>query len=80
MARIAVESTLTDVKQALSEMGHEVVDLRTEQDASNCDCCVVSGQDNNVMGIQTTTIAGPVINADGQNANQICDMVDQKLS
>ncbi|NAP00699.1 hypothetical protein FRY77_32495, partial [Halomonas sp. MG34] len=27
MARIGVESTLSDVKAALMEMGHEVVDL-----------------------------------------------------
>ncbi|MFD1038710.1 YkuS family protein [Virgibacillus byunsanensis] len=80
MARIGVEGSLTDVKEALMEMGHEVVDLRSEEDAAYCDCCVLSGQDKDVMGMSTTSIAGPVINAHGSNAEDICQMVDQKLS
>ena len=51
MARIGVENSLTDVQQALQQQGHEVVTLNSEQDAQGCDCCVVTGQDSNVMGI-----------------------------
>ncbi|WP_010649590.1 YkuS family protein [Oceanobacillus massiliensis] len=80
MARIGVEDTLTDVKTALMEMGHEIIDLRTEKDAGHCDCCVISGQDKDVMGMQSTSIGGPVINAQGQNAEDVCQMVNQKLS
>ncbi|MGJ9458587.1 YkuS family protein [Oceanobacillus sp. CF4.6] len=80
MARIGVEGTLTDVKTALMEMGHEIIDLRTENDAANCDCCVISGQDKDVMGMQSTSIEGPVINAQGQNAEEVCQMVNAKLS
>lgn len=79
MARIGVEETLTDVKQALKENGHQIVDLFSEEDVSGCDCCVISGQDKNVMGMSTATIAGPVINADGYNAEDVCKMVEQKL-
>ena len=53
MARIGVEETLSDVKNALMEMGHEIIELRTENDAKQCDCCVITGLDNNVMGIET---------------------------
>ncbi|MFD2043946.1 YkuS family protein [Ornithinibacillus salinisoli] len=80
MARIGVEGTLTDVKEALMEMGHEVIDLRSEGDTAHCDCCVISGQDKDVMGMADTSIAGPVISADGQNAEQVCQMVNNKLS
>jgi len=80
MARIGVEGSLTAVKEALMEMGHEVVDLRSEEDAKQCDCCIISGQDKDVMGMQDTIIEGQVINAKGYNAADVCQMVDQKLS
>lgn len=80
MARIGVEGSLTDVKEALVEMGHDVVDLHSEDDVAYCDYCVITGQDKNVMGMSTTSIAGPVINADGYNAEDVCQMVNQKLN
>lgn len=80
MARIAVEPSLTDVKDALMQMGHDVVDLNTEDDAAYSDCCIISGQDKDVMGIANTVIAGPVINAQGNSADEISQMVEQKLS
>lgn len=79
MARIGVEGTLTDVKEALMEKGHQVIDLHSEEDAGQCDCCVISGQDKDVMGMSTASIAGPVINADGYNAEDVCQMVERKL-
>ncbi|MFD1172076.1 YkuS family protein [Oceanobacillus picturae] len=80
MARIGVEGTLSDVKAALMEMGHEVVDLKSAEDAAYCDCCVISGQDKDLMGMADTTISGPVINAQGTNAAAVCDQVNQKFS
>ncbi|GGB58968.1 hypothetical protein F3157_07015 [Virgibacillus dakarensis] len=80
MARIGVEQSLTDVKEALMEKGHEVVDLKTNDDVAYCDCCVITGQDENMMGMSTTSIAGPVIDARGYNAEDICQLVEQKLN
>ncbi|MCM3741567.1 YkuS family protein [Oceanobacillus luteolus] len=80
MARIGVEQSLTQVKEALMEMGHEIIDLRTEEDARQCDCCVVSGMDNNVMGMQDTVSEGQVINAQGYSAEEITQMVNERLS
>ncbi|WP_010530382.1 YkuS family protein [Lentibacillus jeotgali] len=80
MARIGVEETMTDVKEALAEMGHDVVDLKSEDDTAYCDCCVISGQDKDVMGMSTASIAGSVINADGCNAQEVCNMVNDKLN
>lgn len=80
MARIGVEESLTQVKEALIEMGHEVIDLRTEEDARQCDFCVISGQDKNVMGIQDIVSEGQVINAQGYNAQEITQMVNEHLT
>ncbi|WP_078595407.1 YkuS family protein [Evansella clarkii] len=80
MARIGVEQSLTNVQQELEARGHEVVQLRQEQDAAGCDCCVVTGQDENMMGIQQTSIEGSVINAHGMNAQEICEAVDSRLN
>ncbi|MFK3959480.1 YkuS family protein [Guptibacillus hwajinpoensis] len=78
MKRIAVEDTLSDVAQALQAKGYEVVSLKQENDANGCDCCVVSGQDQNVMGMQNASTNGAVINADGMTADQVCQQVDSR--
>lgn len=80
MARIGVEPTLTAIKEELAAMGHEVVDLHSENDAAHCDCCVISGQDKDVMGVSNAIIAGPVINAEGQSAEEVAQSVNEKLS
>ncbi|PWU69336.1 YkuS family protein [Gracilibacillus dipsosauri] len=79
MARIGVEESLTDVQQRLQEDGHEVITLRQEQDANGCDCCVISGQDQNMMGMQNAVIQGSVISAHGLSANDVCQEVQQRL-
>jgi hypothetical protein len=79
MARIGVEQSLTNVSDALRSAGHEVVELKQEQDANGCDCCVISGQDQNVMGIQNAVIQGSVLNAHGMSAEEVCQAVESKL-
>ena len=79
MAKIGVEESLTDVQQALSEKGHQVVTLQQEKDAQGCDCCVITGQDQNMMNIQDSATQGSVINAHGFNANEIMSQVEEKL-
>lgn len=79
MARIGVEESLTNVSDALKSKGHEVVILRQESDANGCDCCIISGQDQNVMGIQNAVTQGSVLNADGMSADDVCQAVESKL-
>ncbi|MBD8845934.1 YkuS family protein [Priestia megaterium] len=79
MARIGVEYGLTDVQAALQQLGHEVVQLRNESDAQGCDCCVVTGQDSNVMGISDAVTQGSVITASGLAAEEICQQVGNKV-
>ncbi|MBS4209896.1 YkuS family protein [Bacillus sp. FJAT-50079] len=80
MAKIGVEQGLTNVQQALNEKGYDVVPLHNESDASGCDCCVVSGMDSNVMGMQTISIEGPVIEASGRSADEVCQEIEHKLN
>ncbi|MEI4621933.1 YkuS family protein [Bacillus pfraonensis] len=79
MAKIGVENSLTDVQQALQQKGHEVVSLRSENDAQGCDCCVVTGQDSNVMGISNISTKGSVIEASGLTTDEICQQVESRL-
>ncbi|SES39346.1 YkuS family protein [Salipaludibacillus aurantiacus] len=79
MARVGVEPSLTDVEQALQARGYEVVSLQNEEDAAGCDCCVVSGQQQNIMGIQETSTQASVISAQGLTADEVCQRVDQSV-
>lgn len=79
MARIGVEGTLSDVQGALKEKGYDTVELRQQQDANNCDCCVISGQDKNVMGMQDASFSGSVINAQGMSAEEVVKEVENRI-
>jgi hypothetical protein len=79
MAKVGVEQSLTNIQQALREKGYDVVELKQESDAQNCDCCVITGIDSNVMGMQDTLIKGSVIEANGLSADEVCSQVESKL-
>lgn len=79
MAKIGVEQSLTAVQEALQAKGFDVVQLKQEKDAQGCDCCVITGQDENVMGIQNVITKGSVINAHGLSADEVCEQVENKL-
>ncbi|CAG9619895.1 YkuS family protein [Sutcliffiella rhizosphaerae] len=80
MPKIGVEQSLTDVQEALQEKGYDVIQLTNENDAKGCDCCVVTGIDNNLMGISNSVTAGSVIEASGMTADQICQQVESKIN
>ncbi|MEK4875092.1 YkuS family protein [Bacillus sp. FSL W8-0102] len=79
MAKIGVEESLHNVTEALKERGHQVVELKNESDARECDCCVITGLDSNVMGIQNVVTKGSVINANGLSADEVCREVENRL-
>ncbi|MFF5994991.1 YkuS family protein [Lysinibacillus sp. KU-BSD001] len=74
---IGVEQSLTNVEDALKAKGYEVIQLRNEEDAKKVDCCVVTGQDTNVMGISETITSGPVIEASGLSADEVIQRVEK---
>lgn len=79
MAKIGVEQSLTNVQQVLREKGYDVVELKQESDAKNCDCCVVTGLDSNVMGMQDTFTKGSVIDANGLSADEVCREIENRI-
>ena len=79
MAKIAVENGLDNVKQALQNSGHEVVSLN-ESNMKNCECCVISGLDQNMMGMSELETEGRVINARGMTAEEVVNEVNETLS
>ncbi|MCD1259718.1 YkuS family protein [Paenibacillus athensensis] len=76
MAKVAVEQTLGDVKEALQSSGFEVVSI---EQAENVACCVISGQDKNVLGVADAVSKGAVINADGLTATQVVEQVERSV-
>lgn len=79
MAKIGVEQSLTNIQQALRDKGYDVVELKQESDANDCSCCVVTGLDSNVMGMHDTITKGPVIEASGLSAEEVCQQVESRL-
>lgn len=74
---IGVEQSLSNVEAALKAKGYEVIQIRSEADAKNCDACVITGQDDNMMGMSDTTVKGPVIDATGLSADEVCERVEK---
>ncbi|MCA1038124.1 YkuS family protein [Bacillus infantis] len=77
--RIAVEQSLTNIQEALRAKGYDVIDMKTQEDAQNCSCCVVTGLDSNVMGMQDTFTQSSVIEANGLSADEVCRQVESRL-
>ncbi|CAM5216285.1 putative protein OS=Ureibacillus acetophenoni OX=614649 GN=SAMN05877842_106120 PE=4 SV=1 [Ureibacillus acetophenoni] len=77
---IGVEQSLSNVEAALKAKGYEVKQIRNEEDAKNCAACVITGQDENVMGISNVVSEGSVINAHGLSADEVVDRVEKLLN
>jgi len=75
---IAVEDTLSPVVEALRGRGYSVVELGGE-DARRAEAVVVSGQEDNLMGIRTIETRVPVINAEGRTVDEIVRDVEDRL-
>jgi len=76
MAKIALEDNLNHMSSYLQSNGHEVVSMNNLAD---CDCCVISGQDNNVMGISDTATKASVINAQGMSDSEILQQINETV-
>lgn len=79
MTKIGVEESLTNIQDALREKGYNVIQLKREEDARGCDICVVTGLDHNMMGMHDTHTAGPVIDASGMSADDVCREIEDRI-
>lgn len=81
--RIAVESTLGNIRDYLTEKGYEIVQLdphtQTGIELKNCDMIVISGQDENMMGMDTVKTEAPVIDTTGMTPEQVLNRIEQSF-
>lgn len=75
---IAVEDHLGVVAEALRDRGYTVMSFR-EGRLDEAEAVVVSGQEDNVMGIQTRRTGAPVINAEGKTTAEIVRDLEARL-
>lgn len=81
--KIAIEPALSNVRDYLSDMGYNVVDIDVNKEAGSLrgfDAIVVNGVSTNLMGMSNTRSKAPVINADGLTPEQIAQEIRSKLS
>lgn len=76
--RVAVENGLSQIEAALRQEGYQVVD--PEESGVKVDAMVVTGMDENLMGITDTLTTGVVIDASGMNADEVLAELERRLS
>ncbi len=74
---VAVEPSLTGLAAYLRRRGYRVVDP-SPGNLLEVDAVVVSGADDNVMGIQDVTTQAPVINAHGLSFDDVVRAVETR--
>ncbi len=75
---VAVEAHLHNIASFLAERGYEVVPLE-DRVPDHADAVVVSGGDDNLMGMQDAETKAPVIRAAGLTPDDIVRALDQRL-
>jgi len=76
---IAVEGSLTDVRDYLQQRGYKVEALGTGNNLNKYSAIVITGQDSNMMGIEDTYTKAPIIDARGRSAEEIHDQIQKRL-
>lgn len=73
--KIAVEPALTNVKSYLVQQGYAVESMseHSHKDLRGYDAVVVSGINQNLLGMQDTQTKAVVINADGLSPEEVAE-------
>ena len=84
MKNIAVQKGLKPVVDYLSDAGYKVYEFDSGQRANRdfldgFDAVVITGMDENIMGIQDTIDNVPFIEASGMTPEQIKHTLDQRI-
>lgn len=74
---VAVEDGLSSIKEALEENGFKAVDL--SQNIVNPIAIIVTGMDENFMGMETVTNEVPVINCTSMTSEQVVTEVKRRI-
>ncbi|MBE3554643.1 MAG: YkuS family protein [Thermicanus sp.] len=79
MAKVAVSNTLTNVSRLLREQGFEVLPFTRGELNGRYDAVVLSGENENMMGMSERMANIPVVNADGMTAEQVVEALKNRL-
>lgn len=75
---IAVEEGLNNINQALQSAGYRTVPLEDGQ-TNSVGAIVVSGQNQNFLGIHDAQSKIPVVNVNGKTAEEVVNMVKNRI-
>lgn len=78
MPRIAIEQSLRHVEKFLRSNGMDVVGISTNA-ASDADAFVISGMDQDVLGMAEAATGVPVINAEGKSPQEILRQINHSV-
>lgn len=74
---IAVEDNLGTFKDYLAAKGCRIIDVEEAED-QEVDAVVISGSDENLMGIQEIIIDAPIISADGLTPKEVWALIQER--
>jgi hypothetical protein len=81
--KVAVESGLSNVSEYLTKQGFDVLEFQHNNEIkrgmSDLDAVVITGMDENLLGIQDIETSAPVIEASGLTPAEIGAMIHQKI-
>jgi len=75
---VALEGDLSNIRRALEREGYQVLDLNP-RNLNRASAVIVSGRDDNVMNMQDISTRAPVINAEGQSADEVLKTLKERL-
>jgi hypothetical protein len=75
--RVAVETGLSNIEETLKDEGYDVVDA--DEFGSNVDAFVITGLDEDLMGISSTLTDGIVIDASGRDPEEVVYELERNL-
>ncbi|MCL4425858.1 MAG: YkuS family protein [Firmicutes bacterium] len=75
---IAIEDNLSPFERALRKEGYEVKTIK--EGWREADAIIVSGQDDNLLGIQEIQTRAPVISAEGRTPEEVLVDLKKRLS
>lgn len=76
--RVVVEDSLSNMRNALEREGYQVMGM--EGINQNPDAIVLTGGDENVMGMEDMQANVPVIDARGMDINQLSEQLGKRLN
>ncbi|MFD3158629.1 YkuS family protein [Haloimpatiens sp. FM7330] len=82
--RVAVEKGLRPVKQFLSEDGYKVSEFTSKEMNDSAyfnkfDAVIITGEDENMMGMEDAITEVPVISAHGMTPEEVKSQMENKM-